>query len=414
MNAVEKDFIELTRRAINCEYADDGFFDETNWEEVFELACRNSLAAVTFDTAKNCKTLPGDIKKKWDVLKFQIFMRQNMHFQSLVEVVNGLNDAVIDYAVFKGQAIAECYPKPSYRSSCDSDILVSDDDRVRATQVLESCGYEFLSSKQDKELSYSNRNNGHTIELHTSVFEDYEGAKIDILKQANLDGAEHRIEFVVNGKNIRTMGVDEHLVYQVFHMIKHFMLEGASVKFFTDITLFVNRNIDGIHSDFFWEWMDKCNYTYFCENFFTVCIDKFGMDASIMKGHKAKASEEVLDKLLIDFIYVGDKEKRRESSWQLTTTLAPYLVGDRKVVSKSKSGRIINFIFPKPSELNDSYWYAKKVPVLLPIAWIHRVVKKLIWQLFFRKDTSYTGLQKMDVVESKLGLFGSVGLLDEE
>ncbi len=414
MNAVEKDFIELTRRAINCEYADDGFFDETNWEEVFELACRNSLAAVLFDAAKSCKSLPEEIRKKWDVYKFQTFMRQTAHFQSLVEVVNGLKDAGIDYAVFKGQAISECYPKPSYRSSCDSDILVSDADRVRATQVLEANGYEFYSGKKDKELSYVNQKTGHTIELHTSVFEDYEGAKIDILSKANLNGTEHRIEFDVNGKTIRTMGVDEHLVYQMFHMIKHFMLEGASVKFFTDITLFVNKNIERIHPDFFWKWMDKCNYSAFCENFFAICIEKFGMDSAVMKGHKAKASAEVLDRLLVDFIYVGDKEKRRESSWQLTATMQPYFVGERNTVSKSKSGRLLNFLFPKASELNENYEYAKKIPLLLPIAWVHRVVHKIIWQVSGKGKDCYTGMQKVDIVESKLGLLGSVGLLDEE
>ncbi len=413
MNAVEKDFIELTRRAINCEYADDGFFDETNWEEVFELACRNSLAAVLFDAAKSCKSLPEDIRKKWDVYKFQTFMRQTAHFQSLVEVVNGLKDAGIDYAVFKGQAISECYPKPSYRSSCDSDILVSSDDRERATEIIKAHGYDYVGGKEDKELTFDNAQNGHVIELHTTVFENYKGIKIDILSRANLNGPEHRIDMNVNGKTIRTMGVDEHLVYQVYHLIKHFMLEGASVRFFTDFTLFINKNQDKLHYDYFWKWMDRCGYSSFCQNFFTICVRYFGMDDSILKGRKLRTSDDVLESIIIDFIYKGDIEHVRQNSWQLIYAFAPYLVGEKSGFEGKTKGKI-RFIFPMPQDLDEYYGYAKKVPILLPIAWMHRAIRRSFIQMKNRNDGSYSATQRMELINSRLDLFSSVGLIDKE
>jgi len=40
---------------------------------------------------------------------------------------------------------------------------------------------------------------------------------------------------------------------------------------------------------------------------------------------------------------------------------------------------------------------------------------KIAWQLFEnRGNESYSGMQKVEIVESRLGLLGSVGLLDEE
>ena len=197
-------------------------------------------------------------------------------------------------------------------------------------------------------------------------------------------------------------------------MIKHFILEGANVRFFSDITLFINKNIDKIDPAYFWEWMNRCNYTLFCENFLTLCVRYFGLNEAILAGHKAKAEDSVLEDLLVDFIYQGDADELRGKSWQLTATMQPYLVGDRTTVKKSKTGRLVRYIFPLPDELNEDYGYAKKVPVLLPAAWIHRAVHKLIWQLCRREDENYTGMQKVEVVENRLGLLGSVGLLDEE
>ncbi|MBR5637420.1 MAG: nucleotidyltransferase family protein, partial [Pseudobutyrivibrio sp.] len=261
---------------------------------------------------------------------------------------------------------------------------------------------------------YQNEETNHMIELHTSVYEDFEGKKIEMLRAAELEAPSKRIYVDIDGERVRTLGHNEHLVYQMFHIIKHFMLEGAKIRFFTDITLFVNRYYDELSKEYFWDMMDKLNYGYFCENFMTICVEYFGMKPEFLAGRKAKASKEVLEAMIVDFIYKGDESQLRSENWQLTATLEPYLTGEITSVNSSKSGRIIRFIFPKSNELGERYTYAKKYPVLLPIAWIHRFGYKIIWQLFERQEEQYTAMEKMEVVENRLGLMSSVGLLDEE
>ena len=138
------------------------------------------------------------------------------------------------------------------------------------------------------------------------------------------------------------------------------------------------------------------------------------MNDVIMRGHRAEADESVLDKLLLDFIYIGDEKQQRAESWQLTATMEPYLVGDRTTVKKDHGARLIGYLFPKACDLNERYDYAKKVHALLPLAWVHRFCHKVFWQIFKKKEGSYSGMQKVEIVESRLGLLGSVGLLDEE
>ncbi len=415
MNVVDRNFIELTKRAINQIHEDDGFFGDADWKTIFELACKNGLAAILLDSAKEYGTIPEDVLKMWEAARLQTFLRQGRHFQNLMEILQEIESEGIDYAVFKGQAIASCYPNPLYRYSSDSDILVDVADRPKVSSVIEDKGYTVMEHEtKNNVFVYENKASGHKIELHTSIFEDYEGAKIDVLKGAGIESPNNRISIEAGGKKIRTFGVSEHLVYQFFHMIKHFVLEGANVRFLADITMFINKNIDQIDFNYFWLWMGKCNYTVFCENLLTVCAKYLGLNKKILEWRSAKAQEHVLDDLLTDFVYGGDACELRGKSWQLTATMEPYLVGERTKVKKSKKGRLISYVFPKADELNEDYAYAKKCPILLPVAWGHRALHKLFWQLFKREDDAYTGMQKVEVVESRLGLLGSVGLLDEE
>ncbi len=416
MRGVERDFIELTNRAINQIPGDDGFFDCADWKGIFELAYKNRLAAVVLDVARKSGKIPDDLLKQWEASRLQIYLRQGRNLQALMDLLSEINEAKIDYAVFKGPIVAACYPGPLYRISSDSDILVDPCDREKVSAMIEKRGYVVMEHEtKEKVFVYKNERSGHKIELHTSVFEDYKGSKIEIIKGAGIDNPGHRINVNLKEGEIRSFGVNEHLVYLVFHMVKHFVLEGANVRFLTDITLFINKNIESIDTGFFWKWMDQCNYTTFCENFFSICISRFGMNDEIMRGHRAEADESVLEKLLLDFIYIGDEKQQRGESWQLTATMEPYLVGERTTVKKSKSARLIKYLFPGKEELNERYRYARRYPVLLPIAWLHRGLHKIAWQLFEnRGNESYSGMQKVEIVESRLGLLGSVGLLDEE
>ncbi len=408
-------FITLASKAIIQATSDDGLFLSADWMGIFELACKNNLVAVTYDTAKAQSSLPEDLRKQWDFYRFQIFVRQKKHFHMLIDLIKEIEEAGIDYAIFKGIVIADTYPNSAYRPSSDSDILVDESDSAAVCAMIERRGYIRNEHKTKSNVSvYEHQESGHMIELHTSVYEDYEGQKINLLKAADLESPKKRITVDIDGVPIRTFGHNEHLVYQMFHIVKHFMLEGASVRFFTDITLFVNHYYDQLSKEYFWDMMDQLNYGFFCENFMTICAEYFGMNREFLMGRKAKASKEVLEAMIVDFIYKGDEAQLRGSDWQLTATLEPYLVGNLTSVNKSKSGRMIRFLFPKAEELGDRYTYARVNPALLPIAWIHRFGYKATWTLFQKGEDEYSAKEKMEVVQNRLGLMGSVGLLDEE
>ncbi len=412
MNNFERDFIELTKRAICKEYAADDRFNGTDWEAVYELTESCGFCAVLYDAVKNQSSIPEDIRKKWDANKFAVFVRQASHFHLTTDIVSDIEAEGIDYAVFKGAALALYYPVPEHRTSADTDILVAEKDKAKVAALLEKRGYELNELKtKEKVLVYRNSKSKHCIELHTSVFEDYVGGKIELLKGAGLDSTEHRINVGIKGKSIRTFGISQHLLYQMFHTIKHFVLEGASVKFFTDITLFVNANIDSIDRDYFWKWLRKCNYEEFTKNFLEICVSYFGMNPEFIEGHRATVETAVLEEILMDFIYQGDEDRLRRRPWQIAESMEHFLVGqDGSGSSKEKPTRL-EFMFPKPGMLDARYEYARKCHLLLPIAWMHRCLKHIHWVLFIKKKENEECSERLNY---RVKLLRDSGLDDEE
>lgn len=414
INNSERSFVELVNRAINCISEDDGYFDNVDWQEIYKLAELSGVVAALFDVAKVQKSLPEELRKRWDAVKFKLFLRQGAHFNQLVKVIKAIEAEGLDYAVFKGPVLADAYPNPLYRASSDTDILVDADSIKKAGRIIESLGYAKCLEKSKHNVPvYVHGGSGHVIELHSTVYEDYEGEKINVLRTANIDGKEHRIRVKINGKDICTFGYNEHLAYLIYHMVKHFMLEGGKTKFFTDITLFVNKHKAEISPQLFWDWMDKFEYTTFCENFFTICIKYFGMDEFLMDGRKIQANREVLEGIIIDYLYCGDQSQTRRASWQLLNTFEPYLTGKSDRVEKTRAGRIVRMLFPRSEMLSKKYSYAKSNKLLLPVAWVHRGINSIIYKSN-AKEEQYSTLQKINLVDSRMGLLNSVGLLEKE
>ncbi|MBQ1193141.1 MAG: hypothetical protein IIX45_03370, partial [Lachnospiraceae bacterium] len=67
-------------------------------------------------------------------------------------------------------------------------------------------------------------------------------------------------------------------------------------------------------------------------------------------------------------------------------------------------------IFPKADDLPDELAYAKKNKILLPIAWIHKIINYLK-KYHQNKSTWYSAGEKLDVAAHRLKLMKDMGLI---
>lgn len=414
MNKVERDFILLTQYVATNKLEKDNDWENTDWKALFELCNTNKLVASTYDLVKELPVAPKELLKSWEQFRLMTFFRQKKCFHSLKSLLEDISNQGISYALFKGNIIADLYQNPYDRLSSDSDIYVDEKDREIVTNIIMNHGYEYVpeDSKDFLVSAFINRGVGHKIELHTCLFEDYKGSQIDLLKDMNLTDESKRLLLNIDGAQIWTLGHMEHLIYQLFHFIKHFIVEGVSIRYLIDITLFINRYFDEISWDVFWEKMQILRYESFCERFFFLCEKYYGLNPKVLQTRKCELGEQAEEALLLDLMYKGNSSQSRQMDWQLIGSLKGYLEGEKTEVTGSPFYKKLRTYFPNQEDLNDYYMYAKKHKYLVPVAWIHR----LFHGMKFRSENkdAYSVKEKAKAIDERERMIISLGLANEE
>lgn len=340
-----------------------------------------------------------------------LIVKQYSQYQCIRNIVTKAKEKGILLILFKGCILADLYPEYIQRISCDTDMLVYPEDRIQAEQLLAESGYVHNEEKSNPEVQvYQLEKPKHNVELHTCLWEDYSGKRLDILKEMQLDKRESLITKDVCGISVTTLGYEEHLIYQMFHIVKHFSLQGVGIKYLADITLYVDAYGQYIDYSDFWEKVERLGYDKFCYEFFNLCVELLGMKDDILQGRKAeKNSGKML--LMQDLFQMGKTYADKTAGWQIMGMMTPYFVGEKEG-SHSAGKRKLQVIFPASKDLPEEYLYAKKHPVLLPIAWGHKAVRYLVRYQRNRK-TWYSVSEKLDVAQKRIALMDSLGLLDK-
>ncbi len=316
----------------------------------------------------------------------------------------------ITLVVFKGCVLADLYPNYIQRQSCDTDFYVDKQHKQAAVDMLLDIGYVIDPTHGKNEVTvFRYRNHPHMIELHTCLWEDFRGRKMNILQSFGLTDSDKLIELTVCGFKVTTLGYEEHLIYQLFHIIKHFSLEGVGVKYLADISLYVDaygRYIDYTH---FWKRMDQLGYTKFVHCLFAICIEFLGMSNDIMQDRKLEMGPELID-LLTDLVHSGKIYGANRDSWQILGMMTPYFSGE-KSSARSNFTRKLSLIFLRPSDLQDNYGFAKKHPILLPVAWVKRILDYL-GKYHSNPVQTYNASQKLNLAEHRIDLLNKLDLLD--
>lgn len=410
-------FLHLVDFALHGEYVPHGKqknscdFSELDYKEVYTMAKVNNLAPILYSTVMEKLQLDttDETIKEWKANAAYHTIRQSLVCEELKKVLKGAKERSLEFVLFKGLVLADLYPQYKLRSSSDTDIFVYEDQSKEAVQLLLDLGYEKQEegSKEEVPVFYSPKSK-HKIELHYSIYEDYKGSKIEVFEKMNLVDKSTLIQLdVCNGIRVTTLGYTEHLIYQIFHIAKHFSVEGVGVRYITDIVLYVNQYYTSIHWEEFWENISLVNYDTFVQYIFSIGIHYFQLNENVLEGRKILEIEK-LEPLILDLIACGEVVKKKNASWQILGTMTPYFAGDA-AVSDSKLIQRIRIIFPTISLLSKDYSYAKRYKILLPIAWFHRWIKFGIRRVKARKDW-YSSSEKIRIAEHRLSLMKMLDL----
>lgn len=343
------------------------------WVTIFRLAENHRVLPLIFDCIRN--SYPFDraelapLKQRTKALVLEQILRS----KTFLEVYENLCKKGLSPVVVKGIVCRSLYPDGDCRVSTDEDLFIPEKDLQQYLQTLEALSFSPKAfGKDDYQITLCGET-GLRIELHKSLFPlDSEYFKPWNEVFANSESRAQNL--TVEGISVKTLCDTDSLLYLILHALKHFLHSGVGIRQICDIIMFANRY--GKNTD----W----NYAF--EVLRNLQADKFALAVFAIGEKHLNFQKETAcfpDNLNLDNIselplledilsggIFGSSSMARQHSAGLTFDAV-----------QNKKSSFAGQLFPSARKLGGKYTYAKKHPVLLPVAWSHRLIS-------YKKETA--------------------------
>ena len=263
----------------------------------------------------------------------------------------------MDHLLMKGYVVKDYYPVPELRTYGDIDVLIRADDRQKCHDLMVELGFEV---KSDWEPVYSYVRVLEFYELHTQLLETDISAAVDCRDYfsdpwahvSDLGG--HRYQFTP----------EYHFLYLLAHLAKHVAASGAGARMYLDLAAFILH----FGADADWSRIEKE-------------LEKTGL-AAFANTALAFVERYFKVKSPLELSPVGDDTL--EALADLTAeggVFGRFAVSGGTVTLRNEAegaGRMAAIrrrLFPAAKTIESRYTYLQKRPWLLPVAWVHRVVR---------------------------------------
>jgi hypothetical protein len=204
-------------------------------KDIIKLASKHDLAHLAALGILNNDLLGEETKIQLQQLTFRAVYRYEKLNYELKQVCEALEKAQIPFLPLKGSVIRKYYPEPWMRTSCDIDVLVSENNlRTAISCLVDNLKYtEHEQNSHDVSLFSPS---GNHIELHYDLVEDHiAGNSSEILAD---------IWNVVTAKEgcfyHHEMSDEMFYFYHIAHMAKHFENGGCGIRPFIDLWILDN------------------------------------------------------------------------------------------------------------------------------------------------------------------------------
>lgn len=346
-----------------------------SWERIYQLALMHNVLPMAYEAAyqnNGFGELPENFRIAWKRQTIATVMNQMQRTSRFLQVYQRIMDEGLQVLVVKGLICRQLYVKPDHRTSNDEDLLVDGRDFERCHQIFVEEGLvteQETDLKQKDVVSYHDPGSGLHIELHQQLFSEESAAYGNfngIFKQS----IEKHIVQTVDGVPIMTMNYTDHMLFLICHSLKHFLHSGFGVRQICDMVMFANtygekiewnyimKQLRQIHGDVFWINLVDIGERYlgFSREKAYFYPETYGIQMD---------SEALLEDIFEAGVFGKSSENRVHSS---NITLGAYADS-----GNSTSNTLLQTIFPKRKYLTGRYPILQKVPVLLPVMWLHRL-----------------------------------------
>lgn len=343
--------------------------------------------------------------------------------QRIMHLLQEMKVAGIDAKVIKGYAVSGCYAYPECRGSVDTDLLVDVSQEKAAIDLLESKDFRVSIRGATSHHFVCQHKKYGMLELHVALYAELVREIWFGNVTENELVQEEFVEVTDENGTFETLGHTDHLIFLTLHMIKHFILEGLTLRMMLDLALFFSKNKDSIDAVRYWIVMEKLHYDRLISCVLWNMISHGSFDQSdfpgLVSNIPVQKSAILEDLLQGGYMGVKEKEARHKSGMQYNRQMllkekSQWQYALFMVLWKLRSG--LNAMFPSAHKLCKKYPFAEKNKLLLPFIWVYHVVSFPIrnrHKIALGRDFQWDASVGNDIVQKRMELFSKLGMLDK-
>ncbi|MGB8454370.1 MAG: nucleotidyltransferase family protein [Anaerocolumna sp.] len=396
MNRNSQILIHLLSKAIRNQNPDMIFNEPIDWNAVYEEAVAHQVHTLIFPVLSQ---LPPEYKPARELMGVwqkaikitALFQLQHIHQISIV--LNDFNREDIPVVVLKGLVLRNYYPQPELRTMGDADLLVHKEDMIRAEKLLKAIGYK-AGKISNKHISFYYMNYP-AIELHWALTD--KESREDSLQFSSMIW-DNTIDTKINGVPALILSAEDQIMHLLFHTVHHLLSTGFGLRQLCDFVLFLEAKDHTINLEDILIKADFYHIHKYTIALLLVC-NKL-LDYKIPDILYATSNDSYIDLLINDILKAG-VYGRKSQDRDAGTRLLKYIDINESAHKFNSLHNVILFLFPSVHKLSQRYDYAKKLPLLLPFAWIHRFANNLkrLNTLQLSKDIETSGKDRAKLLQ---------------
>lgn len=401
MKKTNLEFLSLLKSSLKNEKYDGEKIDFEDLLYIYKMSEIHHVVPMIYNAAYNedfFKECDANFQAMFKSSAFRYIFSQIQRTNHFLEVYKKLSEKNIKILVFKGIIFRNMYNNPDDRISSDEDILIKKEDYEKVKEFFLSEGFEFID--KGEECAYFSKSTGLCIEVSTSLF-SHESKAYGHLNKLFEDVFEKSIKINIDKIDILTLSHEQHLIYIVFHNMKHFLTGGFGIRQVADFSKYIETYGEYINWEKFWSDLKDLNYDTFALNLIEISLkylgfndDKITYPDNITSFDELKNSqkyyinsESLINDILDAGVFGASTMDRKHTALMMLDA----------VEDKKKSNRL-KAVFPNVNYLKDNYTYLQKYPILLPVAWGQRILS------YLKKNKTSSYINTMELGKQRIEL----------
>ena len=401
MEKTNLEFLSLLKSSLKNEKYDGEKIDFEDLVYIYKMSEIHHVVPMIYNAAYNedfFKDCDANFQAMFKSSAFRYIFSQIQRTNHFLEVYKKLSEKNIKILVFKGIIFRNMYNNPDDRISSDEDILIKKEDYEKVKEFFLSEGFEFID--KGEECAYFSKSTGLCIEVSTSLF-SHESKAYGHLNKLFEDVFEKSIKINIDKIDILTLSHEQHLIYIVFHNMKHFLTGGFGIRQVADFSKYIETYGEYINWEKFWSDLKDLNYDTFALNLIEISLKYLGFNDDkitypdnitsfdeLKNSQKYYINSESLINDILDAGVFGASTMDRKHTALMTLDA---------VEDKKKSNRL-KAVFPNVNYLKDNYTYLQKYPILLPVAWGQRILS------YLKKNKTSSYINTMELGKQRIEL----------